>query len=88
MCQFDTPGMLFTLDLILKKQQQHRAERGDPPKGLSLWGVWDYMRAPVLRSSGDGAGSEAFLYKPNAGQISAALFRISELRETLQIGTG
>lgn len=45
------------------------------------------MSAPVLRPRGDGAGSEALLHKPNAGWISTALFRIPELRETLQVGT-
>lgn len=55
--------------------------------GLSSWGRQDYMSAPVLRPSGDGAGSEALLYKPNTGRISAGLFRTPELGETLQIGT-
>lgn len=56
--------------------------------GLSYWGRQDYMSAPVLRPSGDGAGSEALLYKPNTSRISAGLFRTPELRDTLQIGTG
>lgn len=30
MCPFDTSQMLFALDLLLKKQQEHDAERGDP----------------------------------------------------------
>lgn len=29
MCLFDTSQMVFALDLILKKQQQHQAERED-----------------------------------------------------------
>lgn len=77
MCPFDTSQMLFTLDLILKKQQQQQAGRGGP-QGAVLGSVG-------FSSSGDGTGcEEALLYRQRAGQISAALFGIPELR----VGTG
>lgn len=74
MCLFDTPQMLFTLDLIPKKQQQHQAGRGGP-QGTVLGSAGKHVS-----SSGDGAGWEALLYRQSAGQISAALFGIPALR--------
>jgi len=63
-------------------------QREETPKERSSWALQSYRAAPDLRAGGDGAGSEALLHKPNAGWMSAALFRIPELRETLQVGTG
>lgn len=65
--------MLFTLDLILRKQQQQQGERGDS-QGTILLGS---TSSPDPRPRGDGASPEAFLSKPSAGPISAALFRLN-----------
>lgn len=80
MCLFDTSQMLFTPDLIPKKQQQLQAGRGGP-QGTVLGSVGLHVS-----SSGDGAGcEEALLYRQSAGQISAALFGIPESWHWLSI---
>lgn len=73
MCLFDTSQMLFALDLILKKQQQHRAGRGGP-QGTVLESVGLHVS-----SSGDGAGCEALLYRQSTGQICSGFLNSEKL---------
>lgn len=73
MCLFDTSQMLFTLDLILKKQQQHQAGRGGP-QGTVLGSVGLHVS-----SSGDGAGCEALVYRQSTGQICLGFLNSEKL---------
>lgn len=68
---------------MLTKQQEHQADRKDlldcPPGAYRI--TWQ------LQSQQGRGKLQGITCKPDAGQILAALFRISELRETLQIGS-